>query len=137
VQSLRHAQWLSLSWQAAGMSGAYRELILHIAQISPVLLILFPVATVIYAMWPRTRYFGNTAPLLISALLLILAILTPHYPGFGFTLVAVPFMFVFVAGVTADLLETNYRGLVWASVWGLIMAMAIWNLLSLARVPKA
>ena len=137
VQSLSQAHWLGLSWKAAGMGGAYRELILHIAQISPVLLILFPIATVIYAMWPRTRYFGNTSPLLISALLLILAILTPHYPGFGFTLVAVPFMFVFIAGVTADLLETNYRGLVWASVWGLIMAMAIWNLLSLAKVPKA
>jgi hypothetical protein len=136
LQSLSQAHWFRLSWKAAGMAGAYEELILHLAQISPALVILFPIALLVYATWPRARYFGNTAPLLIAALFLVLALLTPHYPGFGFALVVVPFLFVFIAGVTADLLETKYRNLVWACVWGLIMAMAIWNLMSLARVPR-
>jgi hypothetical protein len=136
LQSLRQAHWLKLSWQAAGMSGAYQELIVHLAQISPALLILFPIAVLVYATWPRARYFGNTAPLLVSALLLVLALLNPHYPGFGFTLVAVPFLLVFIAGVTSDLLETKYHHLVWACVWGLILGVAFWNLTSLIRAGR-
>jgi len=136
LQSLRQAHWLDLSWQAAGMAGAYQELIVHFAQISPALLILFPIALLVYATWPRARYFGNTAPLLVVALLLVLALLTPHYPGFGFTLVAVPFLLVFIAGVISDLLETKYRNLVGACVWGLILGVAFWNLASLIRAGR-
>jgi len=135
-ESLRQAAWLKLSWQAAGMRGAYQELLLHIAQISPALLILFPAALLVYAMWPRARYFGNTAPLLMAALLLPLALLTPHYPGFGFALIAVPFLLVFVSGVISDLLETRHRNLVWACIWGLAMGVAIWNLASLAQAGR-
>jgi hypothetical protein len=43
----------------------------------------------------------------------------------------VPFLFVFVAGVSADLLETQYRSLVLACVAGLLMAYALWNLMAL------
>lgn len=136
LQSFRQAHWLNLSWQAAGMTGAYRELVVHLAQISPALLILFPVALLVYGTWPRARYFGNTAPLLVSAFLLVLALLTPHYPGFGFTLVAVPFLFVFIAGVISDLLETKYQNLVWACVWGLILGVAFWNLTSLLKAGR-
>jgi hypothetical protein len=118
------------------MWGAYRELVLHLAQISPVLLILFPATLLVYASWRRPRYFGNTAPLLVVGLCLPLAVLTPHYPGFGFVLVAVPFMLVFIAGVAADLLETKYRNLAWACVWGLLMGVAIWNLSSVVRAGR-
>jgi hypothetical protein len=135
-QSFRHADWIAPSWQAAGMWGAYRELVLHLAQISPVLLILFPATLLVYASWRRPRYFGNTAPLLVVGLCLPLAVLTPHYPGFGFVLVAVPFMLVFIAGVAADLLETKYRNLAWACVWGLLMGVAIWNLSSVVRAGR-
>ena len=136
VESLTRAGWLKLSWQAAGMIGAYQELIVHFAQISPALVILFPIALLVYATWPRARYFGNTAPLLVVALLLVLALLTPHYPGFGFTLVAVPFLLVFIAGVASDLLETKYRNLVWACIWGLILGVAFWNLSSLFNAGR-
>jgi hypothetical protein len=81
--------------------------------------------------WKRARYFGNTAPLIVSLLFLTLGLGSPHYPGLGFRLVALPFLFVFVAGVAADLLETNYRSLVAASVGGLLMAYALWNLMAL------
>jgi len=60
----------------------------------------------------------------------------PHYPGLGFQLMAVPFVFVFVAGIAADLLETPQRPLVAASVWGLLLANALWNLWQLARVGR-
>jgi hypothetical protein len=60
----------------------------------------------------------------------------PHYPGAGFLLMTVPFLFVFVAGVGADLLETRQRGAVMACIWGLLMANALWNLMELARVGR-
>lgn len=135
-QSLRHADWMKLSWRAASMGGAYQELLLRFAQMSPALVIIFPVTLLVYATWPRTRYFGNTAPLLVGGLLLALALLTPHYPGFGFVLIALPFLFVFMAGVISDVLETRYRSVAWAGVWGLLIAMGIWNLLGLARVGR-
>ena len=42
------------------------------------------------------------------------------------------FLFVFVAGVFADLMETRYRLLVTASLFGLLAAAALRNLLQLA-----
>jgi hypothetical protein len=60
----------------------------------------------------------------------------PHYPGFGFHLIATPFWFVFIAAIAADLLETKKRDLVLACVWGLLLANALWNMAELARVGK-
>ena len=47
---------------------------------------------------------------------------------------AVPFLFVFVAGIAADLLETRHREIALAAIWGLLVANAAWNLWELARV---
>jgi hypothetical protein len=47
---------------------------------------------------------------------------------------AYPFLFVFVAGIAADLLETRYRDVALAAVWGLLLASAAWNVYELARV---
>ena len=44
------------------------------------------------------------------------------------------FLFVFVSGVFADLLETRHRLLVAAGLGGLLIASAIWNLWQLWRV---
>jgi hypothetical protein len=133
-QGIRHAHWLGVSPQAFGMVEAYRRLYFGLSQAGPALLVALPVVLVAYIAWRRARYFGNTAPLLIAALFLALAICTPHYPGAGFRLMAVPFLFVFVAGIAADLLETRNRGPVMACVGGLLMAGALWNLLQLLRV---
>jgi hypothetical protein len=46
---------------------------------------------------------------------------------------ALTLLFVFVAGVFADLLETRYQMFVAASLAGLLLASAVWNLLQLAR----
>jgi len=44
------------------------------------------------------------------------------------------FLFVFVSGVFADLLETRQSLFVMAGLCGLLSASAIWNLLQLCRV---
>ena len=132
-QSLRHAEWLRISSPALTNANVYKQTLMIIAKSSPALMIALPVALVTYMVWPRARYFGNTAPLLVAGLFAVLGMASPHFPG-AFFLVAVTFLFTFVAGVAADLLETPYRLLVGAGLVGLLAASAIWNLLQLAGV---
>jgi hypothetical protein len=92
------------------------------------------VALATYTVWPRTRYFGNTAPLLLAVLFVVLGMAHPHEAGTGFLLGAIPFLFIFVSGVLADLMETRYRPLVTAGVLGLLLAYAVWSVSQLAKV---
>ena len=116
------------------MPKAYHQVLAQLGQSSPALVIALPVALITYLAWRRTRYFGNTAPLLVAALFLVLGLGTPHYPGLGFQFMAVPFLFVFVAGIAADLLETRYHQIAVAAISGLLVANAAWNLWELARI---
>lgn len=116
------------------MPKAYHQVLAQLGQSTPALVVALPVAFITYLAWPRARYFGNTAPLLVVALFLVLGLGTPHYPGLGFQFMAVPFVFVFVAGIAADLLETRYHEIAVAAVSGLLVANAAWNLWELARI---
>ena len=107
-----------------------------LARLSRRLLCALPVALVTYAAWPRTRYFGNTAPLLVAVLFFALGMAHPHVAGAGFLLAAIPFLFIFVSGVLADLLETRYRPLVMACVVGMMAAYVVWSVVNLAQVPQ-
>jgi hypothetical protein len=90
-----------------------------------------PVALAAFLTWKRARYFGNVAPLLIAGLLFVLGMAAPDFPGEGFQLTVLVFLFVFVAGAFADLLETGRGLLVGAGLCGLLIASALWNLLQL------
>jgi hypothetical protein len=133
-QGMRHARWMDFEPAALGMSVSYRNASQTIFRNNPPLMLALPAALIAYLGWKRTRYFGNTAPLLIAALMLVLALGAPNFPGEGFHLTMLVFLFVFVSGIFADLLETQQRLLVTASVCGLLTAAAIWNLLQLWRV---
>ena len=133
-QGIRHASFFGISWKAFAMARAYQQVLAQLGQSSPALALALPVALITYFGWRRARYFGNTAPLLVAVLFLLIGLGMPHYPGLGFQFIAVPFLFVFVAGIAADLLETRYREIVLASIWGLLVANAAWNLWELARV---
>jgi hypothetical protein len=130
----RVAHWWDVTWKALTIPGAFGHLLTQLGQNSPAVVVLLPVALVTYIVWARARYFGNTAPLLVACLCFVLGAISPHYPGLGFQLVALPFFFVFIAGVFADLLETRHRAVVLASLFGLLSAYA---LLSLVRLLQA
>lgn len=136
VQGFRHADFLVVLWPAFAAPRAYLRVFRELVQSGPALWIAIPAAFVTYCAWARSRYFGNTAPLAVAALFLAMAVGTPHYPGPGFFLMAVPFIFVFVAGIAADLLETRNRPLVATCVWSLLLANALWHLIELARVGR-
>ncbi len=84
-----------------GMRASYVHTLKMIRGGSPALVLALPVAIIAYLAWKRTRYFGNTAPLLIAAMLFILAVGSPDFPGQGFHLALLPFLFVFIAGIFA------------------------------------
>jgi hypothetical protein len=99
-----------------------------------VALLALPAGLFAYALWPRTRYFGNSAPLLVVAVCVLLALANPQYPGMGFLLVGLPFVFVFIAGIAADLLETADRKLVQGCIWSLLVVSSAWNVWQLLHV---
>ncbi len=135
-EGLRHATWLGITPQTFTMPGAYRELFAVLGLNSPALILALPVALVAYLAWPRARYFGNTAPLLVGLVCLLLGFAAPHYQGLGFQLIAVPFLFVFVAGICADLLETKHRSVAMACVFGLLLAYCARSLIELSRAAR-
>ncbi len=69
---------------------------------------LFILALTAYGSWRRSRYFGNTAPLLTSFLIVLLFSLVPAVYLWNSAL-GLSFLFLFIGGVAADLLETRFR----------------------------
>ena len=59
-------------------------------------------AAILYIGVPRSRYFGNTAPLL--TVLILMPLVMTGVPGSPW-LWAIPFLFTFVGGVFADAYE--------------------------------
>jgi len=136
VQSAKHARFLDANWHSFVMPGAYRQLMKEVAGRGPVLLLLFPTALVVFLLWQRSRYFGNAAPLIVAILFFIQRLLSPHANGSVFILTAVVFLFVFISGIAADLLETKSLEPVSAVLVGLVSANAVWDLIGLARIGR-
>lgn len=130
------ATFLDVSSHALTMSGAYLQLAKEIITAGPVLILLVPGALLTYVVWRRSRYFGNTAPLIFALLFVILRVSSPHSPESVFTLLTVIFCFVFIAGIAADLLETKARELTLSLIVGLVAANVVWNLIGLARLGR-
>lgn len=135
MESMRHAEFWGATWRGFGYWAVYKQVAVRLLRASPAMALSLPVVLVTYAAWPRTRYFGNTAPLLAGLVFIVLAIAHPHSGGAGFLIAAIPFLFVFVSGVLADLMETRYRALILASVIAMLVTYAARTLMALADVP--
>jgi hypothetical protein len=128
-----HLRWADFTPGVFGHGTTYLLLALFLLR-APALLVMLLAALAVYAAWPRARFFGSTAPLLVFVLLLALGLVLPHLGGFNFFLIALPFACVFVAGVFTDLLETRYSGLVLGAVLGVLLAHAAYSLGGLLRL---
>lgn len=135
-QSLAHARWLDVSGQALAMKGAWLLVLKEAAASGPVLVLLAPAALVAYVAWRRTRYFGNTAPLVVCLLFLGLRAASPHEADSIYALIGIVFLFLFIAGIAADFLDTRFRELAFAVLAGLLGANSVWNLIGLARIGR-
>jgi hypothetical protein len=86
---------------------AWRMLGILFLHNSPGFVLLLALSLVTLAAWRRSRFFGNLAPLLVAVALIGLGLVFPYAAGFTFVISALPFLFVFTAGVCADLLESR------------------------------
>lgn len=93
------------------------------------ILIATGVAAILYAGVRRSRYFGNTTPLLM--LLLLLPLQTTQTISSPW-LWALPFLFTFIGGTFADALETRHRKLFLVLTGGVLVTQAI---ICLAALP--
>ncbi len=100
-----------------------------------ILLVLTGIALVAYFSWDRCRYFGNTAPLLSLLVLTALGLgaFADVFVG-PFPLRATPFLYVFLGGVFADLLESRWRNAFGILLLGLLVVYATLSVLAVARL---
>jgi hypothetical protein len=135
-EAMRHASFWGATWRSFTVATVYPQVVREILRACPALALLLPAAIATYIVWPRTRYFGNTAPGLVALLFIGLGMAHPDQAGAGFLLASIPFVLIFVCGVLADLMETQHRQPVTASVWALIAADVLWTLLKLSQVTS-
>lgn len=91
------------------------------------------VALTLYFTTRRSRYFGNTAPLV---LLLLISLLYTTQVVTRPWLWALPFLFTFLGGVFADALETRHRRLYLVLTGGLVVTQAALSLESILGVLR-
>jgi hypothetical protein len=100
-----------------------------------VLLALTAIALVVYFAWERCRYFGNTAPLLallVVAALGLVAFADVFVGPFPFR--ATPFLYVFIGGVFADLLEGRWRKSFGLLLLVILIAYAALSMMAIVRL---
>ena len=136
AEAMRHASFWGATWRGFVVWGVYKQVAVQIIRACPPLVLLLPVCLITYAVWPRTRYFGNTAPLFVAVLLIGFGMAHPDTAAAGFLLASVPFIFIFVSGVLADLMETSYRQLIMACVVALLVTYVARTVMALAAVPR-
>lgn len=100
----------------------------------PTSLLLLLVSLISYGVWKRARFFGTSAPLICIASLLLLGIAMPHQGGLAFYVMALPFSYVFIAGVMMDLLESKQAPIALGVVMGVLLGHATINLVWLFRM---
>jgi len=136
IGGMGHASFWGVTWRGFAVAGVYRAVAADMLRACPALALLLPVAVVVYCFWPRTRYFGNTAPGLVAVVFVGLGMGHPDLAGAGFLLASIPFVLIFVSGVLADLMETRYRLLVTASVSGLMAADILSTVHKLIQITR-
>jgi len=88
-------------------------------------------AALLYLGVSRSRYFGNTAPLICFVVLVLLV--TKGVPASPW-LWALPFLLTFIGGVFADAFESNQRKLFIAAAASLVILQIVICIMSLPRL---
>jgi hypothetical protein len=135
ARALLAANWLAIPWQPFSWNVVAPMLSNFFLQNGIGLVLLLLVTLVTFAVWRRTRFFGTTAPLLTGILLVVLA-LRLHFVGFTFLFVALPFLILFMAGVSTDLLQGRYAVVANAVIVGVLIANAMIDVYSLVHLTS-
>lgn len=101
---------------------------------APAALIALGVALPVWCASRRSRFFGNTAPLIVLLFLLVVSMLFPQSGATATLFASLPFLMLFIAGVFADLVEGRLQALAHAVIFALIAAQAAYSIASLMRL---
>jgi hypothetical protein len=82
----------------------------------------------------RSRFFGNSAPLIVFLMLLAMSILFPENGASAILFATLPFLLLFVAGVFADLIESRLQAPALAVIFAVVAAQAAYSVASLVRM---
>ena len=133
--ALRNADWLEISVgdpSRRSIASLFADFFL---QNGIGLVLLLGVTLVTFAAWKRARFFGTAAPLIIGTLLVASAA-RMHFPGVTFLLVALPFLILFMAGVSTDLLEGRYALAANTVIGGVLIANAMIDVYGLVHLTS-
>src|ERR1035437_4227249 len=109
ASALAHAGWLGFAPQSLSVHLLARILAQFFFDVAPGVLIASLCALVAWCASRRSRFFGNTAPLIVFLLLLAMGIFLPEN-GAAVTLFAtLPFLLLFSAGVFGDLIQSKLQ----------------------------
>ncbi len=132
--ALTHAGWLGFSPEFLSPRLLARILLRFFFDAAPGALLGSVCAFVAWLVWPRARFFGNTAPLLVFVLLLAMGTLLPENGASAILFATLPFLLLFTAGVFADLIESRYQAPALAVIFAVIAAQAAYSVASLVRM---
>ena len=120
---IRSAGFSEVSFGAFSSRAVWRILGVLLLRNGPGFILLLLTSAVTFVGWPYTRFFGTLAPLLVTVVLVCFALVFPYAAGFSFLVIGLPFLFVFVAGVFADLFQSR-----WGSfAFGIVLACLVMN----------
>jgi hypothetical protein len=134
AQGLAHAGWLDWSPQSLSPRLLAHMLGRFFFDATPGALLTFLCAFAAWCAWPRTRFFGNTAPLIVFLLLLGMGIFLPQNGASVLLFATLPFLILFGAGVFADLIESKFQAPALAVIFAVIAAQAAYSVASLVRM---
>jgi hypothetical protein len=120
-KALAGAEWLEVASPKFLQSGMSSLLANFFLQNGLGLLLLMAVSLIAFIVWKRTRFFGTAAPLIVGVLVFTCA-LRMHFSAFTFMFLALPFLLLFMAGISADLLESQYALAANALIFGVLIA---------------
>ena len=133
--ALRNADWLEVSaddpsWRAA--SSLFANFFL---QNGIGLVLLLAVTLITFAAWKRARFFGTAAPLIVGVILVVLAART-QFAGVTFLLAGLPFLILFMAGISTDLLEGRFALAANTVIGGVLIANAMIDVYGLVHLTS-
>ena len=131
---LAHAGWLRFAPQSLSARLLVRILAHFFFDAAPATLIATFVAFATWCASRRSRFFGNTVPLIVLLLLLAMGIFLPEN-GAAVTLFSMlPFLLLFSAGVFADLIQSKLQAPALAVIFALVAAQAAYSVAGLMRM---
>ena len=136
IQALRTANWIEFSPAFLSAKSTATLIWLFFVQNGLGTLVLLITSLLTFIVWRRARYFGNAAPLIAAGLLMAAGPTMQHFAGMEFLFVALPFLMLFMAGVSADLLETRYAVFANAIIVGVLIANAVVDIGGLLQLGR-